>query len=107
MSEPKKATSLFDFVAGEAVIPPSDEEIKAIDAPQKQRELLNAWKESADTLCERLKFLSAEGKLEAARHIAKGVNASSKLFNVAVFQQGKPVDLTGDLFEAEPETNLL
>lgn len=94
----KTATSLFDFIPGKAVLPPSDEDMKREDAKILDDSRLRALTEDIDTLCQRLKFLSHPSRLEAARHISKGVNSTTKMFNVAVFLRDKEEDGVADLF---------
>lgn len=97
---PKEATSLFELAEG--ATPPSDETLRIADAARKDREMLASVIEAADTWCERLKFLSVPSRLEAARHISKGINSTTRMFNCAIFLRDKEEDGSGELFEEKP-----
>lgn len=99
---PKEATSLFELAAG--ATPPSDETLRLADAALKDKAMLESVIEGADAWCARLKFLSIPSRLEAARHIAKGICGTTRMFNVAIFLRDKEESHDAELFE-EPKAN--
>lgn len=98
----KVATSLFEFTPGADVEPPTDEILRALDAPRRNQELMEAICGEIDALCQRLKFLPADFRLAAAKRIARGVNSTSRAFNVAVFIAEKDELEIEDLFATQP-----
>ncbi len=99
---PKEATNLFELAEGAE--PPSDETLRKLDAPQREREAVASVLEASDKLCERLKFLQPESRLAIARHLVKGINSTTRMFNMAVFLRDKEEDHEAPLFETPPKT---
>ena len=103
----KPATTLFDLKPGTPL--PTDADLKAEDSALWDRRLLAQITEESDALCARMKFLAPQSRLEAARHLAKGINSTSEMFNCAIFLREHPEDSTRELFEEpkEPTTEEL
>lgn len=98
----KPAASLWDLAGGAQ--PPTDVEMKAQDAPILDAQRLADITESIDTLCQRLRFLRHESRLTATRHLAKGVNSTTRMFNVAVFVRDK--EETGETLFDHPSSSV-
>ncbi len=97
------ATSLFELADGAE--PPSDADLRAVDAKKEMAAKLKAVIAEVDTLFFKLKFLDADSKLAVARHLAGALNGTTRMFNVAVFIRDKEEHETGGLFD-KPATVL-
>lgn len=85
----KTATSLFDFVPGAELEPPTDDIMREQDAELRDRERLKEILRESDTICQRMNFLKPDSKLTAARYLAKAINSTTRMFNAAIFLRDK------------------